>query len=90
MASLDDLFGTHRLGPARYSHITTEMRWRLRDGLTDLRNAASDQRMNSRVGSPGGVLDALLGQRRPWEKFLFSQRAPESPKGQAWFPAWGL
>jgi len=32
--------------------------------LTDLWNAALDQRMNYSVGSPVGVLDALLRQRR--------------------------
>jgi hypothetical protein len=60
----DDLFGTHRLGPARYSHITAEMRCRLLEGLTDLWNAALDQRMNYSVGSPVGVLDTLLRERR--------------------------
>ena len=49
---------------ARYSHITTEMRCRLLDGLTDLWNAALDQRMSYSVSSPVGVLDALLRDRR--------------------------
>jgi hypothetical protein len=61
--SLRLLSGTHRLGPARYSHITAEMRWRLLEGLTDLWDAAFDQRMNYSVGSPVGVLDALLRER---------------------------
>jgi len=61
---LDDLFGTHMLGPARYSHITVEMRCRLLEGLTNLGNAALDQRMNYRVGLPVTLLDAPLRQRR--------------------------
>jgi hypothetical protein len=39
------------------------MRWRLLEGLTDLWDAAFDQRMNYSVGSPVGVLDALLRER---------------------------
>ena len=39
------------------------MRCRLVEGLTDLCNAALDQRMNYSVGSPVTVLDALLRQR---------------------------
>ena len=49
---------------ARYSHITTEMRCRLLDGLTDLWNAALDQRMSYSASSPVTVLDALLRQRQ--------------------------
>ena len=49
---------------ARYSHITAEMRCRLLEGLTDLWNAALDQRMSYSVGSPVRVLDALLDERR--------------------------
>ena len=65
--NLPDLSGASR--PARYSHITAEMRWRLLEGFTDLWNAALDQRMNYSVGSPVGVLDALLRQRRLWGEF---------------------
>ena len=49
---------------ARYSHITAEMRCRLLDGLTDLWNAALDQRMSYSASSPVTVLDALLRQRQ--------------------------
>jgi len=45
------------------------MRCRPLEGLTDLWNAALDQRMNYSVGSPVGVLDAPLRKRRPWENF---------------------
>ncbi|MBV8995842.1 MAG: hypothetical protein JO287_19550 [Pseudonocardiales bacterium] len=66
--AVDGQFGTHRhldgSVQARYSHITAEMRCRLLDGLTDLWNAALDQRMSYSVGSPVGVLDALLKERR--------------------------
>lgn len=45
---------------ARYSHITAEMRCRFLEGLTDLWNAALDQRRRCSVGALVGVLDALL------------------------------
>lgn len=49
---------------ARYSHITTSMRTRLMDGLTELWNDALDQRREYSTGSPIQVLDAQLRSRR--------------------------
>jgi integrase len=49
---------------ARYSHITADMRRQLLDGLTDLWDAALDQRLRYSGSSPVGVLDALLRERR--------------------------
>jgi hypothetical protein len=55
---------------ARYSHITAEMRRQLLDGLTDLWDAALDQRLRSSDSSPVGVLDALLREHgSPASKF---------------------
>ena len=86
VTAVDELFGNHRhldgSVQGRYSHITAEMRCRLLEGLTDLWNTALDQRMNYRVGSPVRQ-DALLRQRRSLGELKFSQRPPETPKGQA-------
>jgi len=57
--------------PIATSQVTLE-------GLTDLWNAALDQRMNYRVGSPVTVLMPCSGS------------APETPNYQAWLPPWGL
>ncbi|MFF2352476.1 LacI family DNA-binding transcriptional regulator [Kitasatospora sp. NPDC058115] len=45
---------------ARYSHVTTEMREELVDGLTSIWDAALDARRQMCPGSPVAVLDALL------------------------------
>jgi len=94
VTAVDELCGTPRhldgSVQARYSHIIAEIRWRLLEGLTDLCNAALDQRMNYSVGSPVRVLDALLRQRRSLGELKFSQRPPETPKYQAWLPREGL
>ena len=66
---MDDLFDTHRPGPARYSYITAEIRCRPLEGLSDLWNPVLDQRMNYSVGSPVTVLDALLRQHRSLGEF---------------------
>ena len=48
---------------ARYSHVTTVMRQRLMDGLTELWEAALDERRAMASGSPVGALDRLLAAR---------------------------
>jgi hypothetical protein len=45
---------------ARYSHITTAMRGRLMDRLTELWSDALDKRREYSAGSPVAALDALL------------------------------
>jgi integrase len=45
---------------ARYSHVSSEMRRRLLDGLTELWNAALEKRRAMNAGSPVTVLDNLL------------------------------
>jgi hypothetical protein len=55
---------------ARYSHITADMRRQLLDGLTDLWDAALDQRLRYSGSSPVEVLDALLREHgSPASKF---------------------
>ena len=48
---------------AVYTHITTAMRRRLLDGLTELWEAALDARRALSPGSPVATLDRLLRQR---------------------------
>jgi hypothetical protein len=45
---------------ARYSHITTAMRARLLDGLTESWKASLDERWAMAAGSSVAVLDGLL------------------------------
>jgi hypothetical protein len=61
---------------ARYSHVTTEMRHRLLDGLTARWEAAlaARERMNSR--SPVSVLDRLLSGVPEMARKIFSQNSP--------------
>jgi hypothetical protein len=61
---------------------------RLLEGLTNLGNAALEQRMNYSVGWPVRVLDALLRKRRLLGELKFSQQPPETPKYQACLPTW--
>jgi integrase len=49
---------------ARYSHVTPAMRRRLLDGLTELWQAALDERRALAPGSPVAVLDRLLRVHR--------------------------
>jgi integrase len=62
---MDDRMG-HEDGrvQARYTHVTSEMRRRLMVDLTRLWGAALDARRSMRPGSPVGVLDRLLRERR--------------------------
>jgi hypothetical protein len=48
---------------ARYSHITAGMRRALLEGLTGLRESASDERRAMAARSPVAVLDRLLVAR---------------------------
>lgn len=48
---------------ARYSHVTTVMRQRLMDGLTELWESALDERRAMSTGSPVAALDRLLVAR---------------------------
>jgi hypothetical protein len=45
---------------ARYSHVTSEMRQRLTDGLTEVWEAALSARREMSPGSPVVTLDNLL------------------------------
>jgi len=62
---MDDRMG-HEDGSvqARYSHVTTEMRRRLLDGLTERWNAAIVARRAINPGSPVPILDLLLRARQ--------------------------
>ena len=49
---------------ARYSHVTATMRRRLLDGLTEMWEAALEERCALAPGSPVAALDRLLSMRR--------------------------
>lgn len=70
---------------ARYSHITADVRRQLLDGLTDLLDAALDQRLRYSGSSPVGVLDALLRERdRPLLAHRISPYCVDTPEDDAW------
>lgn len=63
---------------AVYSHITPEMRRRLMAGLTELWEAALDERRAFSPGSPVAVLDRLLRRRaNNGDAKIVSQISPE-------------
>ncbi len=65
---------------ARYTHITAKMRARLMDDLTEMWEAALDERLAMSPRSPMLVLDhQLRGRAARWPPKIFSPISPTRP-----------